>query len=229
MVILHTTRRTQPDPENEGKRIPLNKPPLVIEGQQIQAVNNFKYLGIRIDAQLNWKEQAQRSTANATSWIMQYRRLTRPQTGVGGRLMRRLYLAVALPKIMYGIDTWYTPPHKTPGTTKNAGSVSALRSLQKIQRVATIAITDALRTTPTPLLDAHAGLLPMELVLSKASHRAAVRLLTLPHTHPLHRIIKDARRKPLNKHLGSVDLAIATLNIGNAKMETITPTTNEPL
>ena len=133
MVILHTTRRTQPDPENEGKRIPLNKPPLVIEGQQIQAVNNFKYLGIRIDAQLNWKEQAQRSTANATSWIMQYRRLTRPQTGVGGRLMRRLYLAVALPKITYGIDTWYTPPHKTPGTTKNAGSVGALRSLQKIQ------------------------------------------------------------------------------------------------
>src|SRR6266540_1730281 len=130
--------------------------------KQIQAVNNFKYLGIRINAQLNWKEQAQRSTANATSWIMQYRRLTRPQTGVGGRLMRRLYLAVALPKIMYGIDTWYTPPHKTPGTTKNAGSVSALRSLQKIQRVATIAITDALRTTPTDLIDAHAGLLSME-------------------------------------------------------------------
>ena len=71
-VILHATRRTQPDPENEGKRIPLDKPPLVIEGQQIQAVNNFKYLGIRIDAQLNWKEQAQRSTVNATSWIMQY-------------------------------------------------------------------------------------------------------------------------------------------------------------
>jgi len=87
-VILHATWRTQPDPENEGKRIPLDKPPLVIEGQQIQAVNNFKYLGIQINTQLNWEEQAQRSTVNATSWIMQYRRLTRPQTGVGSRLMR---------------------------------------------------------------------------------------------------------------------------------------------
>jgi len=45
-VILHSTRRTQLDPEDEGKRIPLDKPPLIIEGQQIQEVNNFKYLGI---------------------------------------------------------------------------------------------------------------------------------------------------------------------------------------
>jgi len=157
-VILHATRKTQPDPEDPRGRIPLDKPLLVIEGQQIREVGNFKYLGVQINTQLNWKEQAQRVTANATSWIMQYRRFTKPQTGVGGKLMRQLYLAVALPKITYGIDTWYEPPHKAPGATKNAGSVGALRALQKIQRVATLAITGALRTTPTDLLDAHAGL-----------------------------------------------------------------------
>jgi len=30
-VILHATRRTQLDPEDEGKRIPLDKPPLIID------------------------------------------------------------------------------------------------------------------------------------------------------------------------------------------------------
>src|SRR6266540_1239061 len=124
---------------------------------------------------------------------MQYQRLTKPQTGVGGKLMRRLYLAVALLKITYGIDTWYKPPHKAPGAMKNAGSVGMLRALQKIQRVATVAITGALCTTPTDLLDAHAGLLPMEPALSKVCHRAAVRIVTLPNTHLLHRIDSTAR------------------------------------
>ena len=47
------------------------------------------------------------------------------------KLMRQLYLAVALPKITYGIDVWYTPPSKPIGVTKNSGSVCALRNLQK--------------------------------------------------------------------------------------------------
>lgn len=31
----------------------------------------------------------------------------------------------------YGLDVWYTPPHKEPGSTKNSGSVKALRELSK--------------------------------------------------------------------------------------------------
>jgi len=75
--------------------------------------------------------------------------------------MRQLYLAVALPKIMYGIDTWYIPPYKPVGATKNSGSVATLRALQKLQQMATLAITGTLRTTPTDFLDMHAGTLPM--------------------------------------------------------------------
>jgi hypothetical protein len=110
--------------------------------------------------------------------------------------MRRLYLAVALPKITYGIDIWYSPPTKPTGAARNTGSVGTLKSLQKLQRMATLAITGALRTTPTDLLDAHAGVLPMELALLKVCHRAAVRMLTLPKTHPLHKKVKDARLTP---------------------------------
>ena len=40
-----------------------------------------------------------------------HQRLTKPSTGVRARLMRQLYLSVALPKITYGIDIWYTPPY----------------------------------------------------------------------------------------------------------------------
>jgi hypothetical protein len=133
-VILHATRKTQQDPEDHRQRVRLgDRPTLVLQGEEVE---NFKYLGVQIDAQLRWSEQSQRATANATKWLLQFRRLTRPSTGVSSKLMRRLYLAVALPKITYGLDVWYSPPFKRAGAVKNAGSVGVLKSLQKLQRMA---------------------------------------------------------------------------------------------
>ena len=99
----------------------------------IGITKSYKYLGIIINTFLNCKEQAQRATTNATKWILQYQRLTKPSTGVKIKLMQQLYLAVALPKITYSIDTWYTPPNKKEGQSKYSGSVTFLRNLTKIQ------------------------------------------------------------------------------------------------
>jgi hypothetical protein len=203
-VVMHATRKTQWNPETDNERVQLDRPTLRLQGEEIKEVENFKYLGVQIDAQLRWNEQAQRATANATKWLLQFRRLTRPSTGVSSKLMRRLYLAVALPKITYGLDIWYSPPFKRAGAIKNAGSVGVLKTLQKLQRMATLAITGALRSTPTDLLDAHAGVLPMELALLKTCQRATVRLLTLPSTHPLHRKIAAAKRAPPLNHQGPI-------------------------
>jgi ribonuclease HI/exonuclease III len=222
-AIVHFTRKTSPDPEVERRRIPMERPALILEGQEVKESNCYKYLGIQLDAQLRWKEQAQRATANATKWILQYRRLTRPSTGVKSKLMRQLYISVALPKITYGLDVWYTPPSKPAGYTKNTGSVGVLRNLQKTQRLATTAITGTLRSAPTDLIDAHAGLWPMELALMKACHRAVTRMLTLPHSHPLHKIIVKAKRSPPGKHLSPIDQLIKTFKLRNVKMETIDP------
>jgi ribonuclease HI len=222
-VILHASRRTQKNPEDDHSQIPLDRPTLTLQGQEIQEVQSYKYLGIQIDAQLRWKEQAQRVAANATKWILQYRRLTRPSTGVSNKLMRQLYIAVALPKITYGLSTWYTPPHKPAGATKNTGSVAALKTLQKVQRLATLAITGALRSTPTDLLDAHAGVLPMELALSKVCFGSTIRLLTLPETHPIWKIVEQARQAQPKKHPGLIDLLVWNLKLETEKLETITP------
>ena len=196
-AVLHFSKKTIPDPDEAGGRIPLPKPALTLVQQVVKEVESFKYLGILIDANLSWKEQAQRATANATKWILQYRRLTKPSTGVGAKLMRQLYLAVALPKITYGIDVWYTPPSKLAGHTRNTGSVQALRNLKKLQCMATLAITGTLRTLPNDYVDIHARTLPMKLALLKACHSAIVCSLTLPDTNPVHQIIQKAKRNPL--------------------------------
>ena len=196
-AIMHTSRIPTPNPENR-RRTALQKPPLTINNQTISEVQFYKYLGILVDSQLRWKEQDQRAIANATKWLLQYRRLTKPSTGTSAKLMRQLYLSVALPKITYGLDVWFTPPNKKPSQTKNLGSAAVLHQLQKVQRIASLAITGTLCTTPTPndFADAHAGILPIDLALCKATHRAAIRLLTLPPSHPLHNIITSIKENP---------------------------------
>ena len=130
---------------------------------------------------------------------------------------------MALPKITYGLDVWYTPPSKPAGYTKNTGSVGVLRNLEKTQHLAMTAITGTMRSAPTDLLDAHAGLLPMELALKKACYRAILRTLTLPQSHPLHRIIRKAKRHPPEKHLGPLDELIRIFKLRNINFETIDP------
>ena len=227
-AVLHLTRKTTADPKDNRNRIPLTRPPLTVNGQVIKEVLSYKYLGVQIDAQLRWKEQAQRAIANATKWLLQFRRLTRPSTGTSAELMRQLYLAVALPKITYGLDVWYTPLNKRAGQTKNSGSAAVLRQLQKTQRIATLAITGALRTTPTDFADVHAGVLPIELALLKATHRALTRLLTLPPTHPLHSIVTHTKNNPPRKHASSFANLLRIFKMNRTTMETIIPVAQCP-
>ena len=222
-AVIHFSRKTVPDLEIENGRIRIGRPELVLEGQVVQEVDSYKYLGVQIDSQLRWKEQAQRATANATKWILQYRRLTRPSTGVRSKLMRQLYLAVALPKITYGIDIWYTPPSKPAGQVRNSGSAGVLRSLKKVQRIAALAITGTLRTSPNDYVDVHAGILPMELALQKACHSAIVRSLTLPSTNPIHQVIRAAQRRQPSRFPGPMDNLLKLFELKNAKLETIYP------
>ena len=86
-AVIHFSRKSRADLEVVGNRIPMFKPPLLVDGQAIMEVQSYKYLGLIIDAQIRWKEQAQRAVANATKWLLQYRRLTRPLTGTSAKLM----------------------------------------------------------------------------------------------------------------------------------------------
>jgi hypothetical protein len=65
--------------------------------------------------------------------------------------MRQLYIAVALPKMTYALDVWYTPPTKPVGQRKSIGSVGVLRQMTKLQRLAPL---DATLIHETSALDA---------------------------------------------------------------------------
>ena len=226
-TVMHFSRKTSLDLENNGC-VPIHKPNIIIEGHQVKKTNTYKYLGILLNNKLNWKGQAQRMTANTTKWILQFRRLTKPSTGIRPKLMHQLYKAVALSKIRYGIDTWYTPPNKHEGHTRNSGSVNALRNLQKIQCMAALAITRTLCSSPNDFIDAHANILPIKLTLQKACHSATIRHLTLPDTNMIHHVIKDFVLHPSTTHLSPHFKLIIFFQVTNHNIETIIPTTPLP-
>jgi ribonuclease HI len=95
----------------------------------------------------------------------------------------------------------------------------------KLQRMATLSIMGGMKSTPTDLLDAHAGLLPMELTLQRICHRAALRLCSLPPTHPLHPLVREASRSTNDKHPDPIRTALKIFELNPRKFETLKPDT----
>ena len=156
---------------------------------------------------------------------MQFHRLMRILTGISIRLMRQLYIMVALPKMTYALDVWYTPPTKPLGHRQSTSSVGVLWQMAKLQRLASLSIVGGMKLTPTDLLDAHTGLLPIELTLLWLCHRAAVWKCTLPQAHPLHLLVHTAHCSQTDKHLDPIMSTLRIFKLDPSKFETIKPDT----
>ncbi|KAF5378264.1 hypothetical protein D9615_008696 [Tricholomella constricta] len=157
-----------------------------------------------------------------------FRRLTRPSTGLSPDFMERLYVAVAIPKFAYAADIWYTPIHRKPGRSRNSGSVGPTRQLAKVQRPAVLAITGAMRSSPTDALELHARLLPVDLQLRKICHRAAMRIAALPAAHPLHKRIRWCAGHDVRRHRSPLHNLASLYHLNPDDIETINPVRQLP-
>ena len=149
----------------------------------IEATPTHKNLGVTFDQELRWTTQVANMVKTGTEWAMKFKRLGKMRGGLSPKLMSMLYKTVLIPKIFYGTDVWYSPPESRTGAQRQTGSVGALRKFTTVQRMCTIAITGAYRTTPTELLDLHANTLPVDIQLRKQHRRTAARYAALPASH----------------------------------------------
>lgn len=96
--------------------------------------------------------------------------------------------------------------------------------MAKVQRIATLSITGAMRSTATDTLDAHANLLPIGLLFQKVCHHAALRLATLPTRHPLHKHLKHiVKHHNVKRHRSSLHNLLATFKAFPEDIETLDP------
>ncbi|KAG9227364.1 hypothetical protein CCMSSC00406_0004097 [Pleurotus cornucopiae] len=148
----------------------IEHPTLKLQGQEVIRKTCYKLLGVLLDEHLRWKEQTAAALSKTIQWINVFKRLGRVGGGISSRFLQQLYLAVAIPKLTYALDVWYTPVRLPEGKKRRVGSVQALKTLMKAQRVAALAISGAMRTTENNTLDIHAGLPPLEFTLDFICH-----------------------------------------------------------
>ena len=176
------------------------RPPLIIADTKIEASKSVKYLGVYLDQHLRWKEQEAHATKKGTTWAAQIRRVVRPDWGLTPKFARRMYTSVALPRILYAADIWAPPSHQHGNVKKPAANRRFTMRLASIQRAGALAIVGGLRTSPTDTLCTHADILPAHLELDKVYHKAALRMATLPHSHPVARIYRKATNRKVKRH-----------------------------
>ena len=179
MALVGFSRRRKTDPLFPGKMTPEHRPDLHLHGAVIKPSPTHKYLGVIFDQELRWREQVECVTGMAAKWTLCFHRLMKSSFGIWSRLMRQLYHAVAIPQFTYAADVWYTPITRAAWGTRASGLVGATKCLESVQRIAVTAITGALRTTATDVMEAHANIPLIELLMllmHRVCHRAAVRL-----------------------------------------------------
>ena len=217
--LLDAGRKTMSNPLGTGKRVPIPRPTLVVAGQRIKPVSHVKFLGIHIDQGLWWKEQGAAAVGKGAAWLIQFGRLAKPSKGISYQHIRKLFISVAIPRILYGADIFLTPPNNCGGKGKVGGATrTRLSALQG--RVANM-IAGGMHSSPHDTAETHANLLPFHLLVDKIRYAAAIRLATLPATHPLYKPVRDAAANLVKTHPTPLHDLMHRYNITPKKMETI--------
>lgn len=141
--------------------------------------------------------------------------------GAPPHLIRRLYICTAIPSFLYAVDIFL--PDCSVRRTKT-GEPQYLRrgplaKLAATQRQAVLATTGAMRTMATDAAEVHANLLPFNLLISKLCLQAVLRYATLPSSHPLAKIAKQASALPVKRHRSKLHAILAMHQIQPANME----------
>ncbi|XP_048004470.1 uncharacterized protein LOC125240570 isoform X2 [Leguminivora glycinivorella] len=138
-------------------------------GTRLTLSKEVKYLGIILDDKLNWSKHLEQKLSKATVAFWQCRRMVGKKWGLAPHIILWLYKMVIMPMISYGAIVWWP---RTKQTT-------AIDKLNKTQRLACVATTGCMRTTPTAALEIMLGLLPLHIYIQKEAAATALRLKDL--------------------------------------------------
>lgn len=166
--------------------------------------------------------------AKGTTYVFQLYRLSSTAKGLPLWLMHQLYMAVAIPKMLYTADLWFTPTYRNSMDQLQHRSIKIARKLSRVQCIAAITITGAMRTTVTDVLEVHANLLPISLLLQNICHRAIVHIATHPNFHPLYLLIHWAAKHYMQSHRSSLHCLTRQFCIDPQEIETLIPDRKPP-
>ena len=129
-------------------------------------LDEVKYLGVTLDSKLNWKQHLQKIINKVQTNFVVVRRICVKKWGLRPNMAHWLYTRVIRPSILRGTLVWWSEVMQK--TTK--------MQLGKIQRIACLAITGAMKSTPTAAMEILLNLTPLDLVILAETRMALYRL-----------------------------------------------------
>ena len=147
------------------KRKPVMKN-IYINGEPIEWVKTFKYLGVTLDDKLSWKQHIENITKKATMSLAQCRKMIGNNWGLNPKISRWMYTALVRPILSYACPVWINAINKTTNSKK----------LERIQRRACMATLNAIHSTPTAGMEVMIDLLPITVHLKKEAISSYLRM-----------------------------------------------------
>jgi hypothetical protein len=124
--------------------------PVKINDLSIQAAQSAKYLGVCLDKRLNFDIHRKNLLAKANGSLEALRAMTGSVWGASLMAMRKVYQAVVIPQMLYGIPAWYCPTARR--TIPASEMKRIINEFTKIQRRAAILISGAFKSTSAAAL-----------------------------------------------------------------------------
>src|SRR5437667_7435092 len=169
-VLIHFTRNS---PEKA-------KASVTISGIKIEPSETAKYLGVTFDQKLKFHSHVKQVVAKVTKYTIAISGIAKSRWGPEFKYLKRLFTAVAAPRIDYAAIVWHRP--KDTHTTPTTAQLRALSSLQgRIMR----AITGCFHTTAITAMEHETELLSPQWHLTSKILRTVTRMISTAKNHPI--------------------------------------------
>jgi ribonuclease HI len=177
--------------------------PVIIPGDPTPTIlppsDTAKYLGVWLDKRLSFTIHRKKILAKGAGSLEALRGISGSTWGSSLIAMRKVYQAVIIPQMLWGLSAWYCPAARA----MPRGDLDKLtHELTKIQKRATILISGAFRGTAGAALDTELFITPIKLRIQQIVEETAIRILTGPQW-ACPQIAKATKtRKPSQRRLG---------------------------
>ena len=140
--------------------------PLTLHGKELKMLDEVKYLGVTLDSRLNWNQHLHKIIRKAQTTYAVVRSICGKKWGLRPNMVHWLYTRVIRPSTLHGALVWWSKVMQK--TTKT--------QLGRIQRMACLPITGAMKLTPTAAMEILLNLTPLDLVIMAEARMALYRL-----------------------------------------------------
>lgn len=206
--LIHFSNPRQPAPTAWTPRAPRDiyefhaeegddQMPLQLPDQLIAPSPHAKYLGVWLDKQPDFITHRNKVIAKANSSLEALRGITGSTWGTSLSSMRKIYRAVVIPQLFWGLAAWFSPA-KMPATERS----HIIRGFTRIQKRAALMISGAFKSISAAALDVELFLTPINLLMQQVIEETVIRIQTgVPWALPEGLL---AKRKPKETKLGGI-------------------------